>query len=55
MHNDCPKEDSGIKTGFVFTMPAKVEEILAGKINIHFEPCEGTSFEALILLISTCL
>jgi len=33
MRNDWPDEDSGIETAFSFAMPARVEEILAGKVN----------------------
>jgi hypothetical protein len=55
MRNDWPEEDSGIKTAFAFAMPARVEEILAGKVNFRSETCEGISFEALILLIYTRL
>lgn len=33
MRNDWPEEDSGIKTAFAFAMPARVEEILAGKVR----------------------
>lgn len=38
MRNDWPEEDSGIKTAFAFAMPARVEEILAGKVNFFPEP-----------------
>ncbi|KAG0567911.1 hypothetical protein M758_7G105200 [Ceratodon purpureus] len=33
MRNDWPEEDSGIKTAFAFAMPARVEEILSGKVR----------------------
>jgi hypothetical protein len=33
MRNDWPEEDSGIKTAFAFAMPARVDEILAGKVR----------------------
>lgn len=33
MRNDWPEEDSGIRTAFAFAMPARVEEILAGKVR----------------------
>jgi hypothetical protein len=33
MRNDWPEVDSGIKTAFAFAMPARVEEILSGKVR----------------------
>ena len=35
MRNNWPEEDSGIKTAFAFAMPARVDEILAGKVRFH--------------------
>lgn len=32
MRNDWPEEDSGVKTAFQFSMPAKVDEMLAGQV-----------------------
>lgn len=43
MRNDWPEEDSGIKTAFAFAMPARVEEILSGKVNFHSKESEVAS------------
>ncbi|KAH7292694.1 hypothetical protein KP509_29G081300 [Ceratopteris richardii] len=32
MRNDWPEEDSGVRTAFHFSMPAKVDEILGGQV-----------------------
>ncbi|KAI5075634.1 hypothetical protein GOP47_0009710 [Adiantum capillus-veneris] len=32
MRNDWPEEDSGVRTAFQFSMPEKVEEMLAGQV-----------------------
>lgn len=33
MRNDWPEEDSGVRTAFQFSMPAKVDEMLTGQVQ----------------------
>jgi hypothetical protein len=37
MRNDWPEDNSGVRTAFKFSMPAKVEEMLAGQVT-EYDP-----------------